>query len=393
MGRFLPQRTARLRWHVTMMLTSAARRSELPSGVELFRDDAAEWDACERSLAAAGVRLPLPHRAVWTLARKGVEALRVLLRGPDGSCAGAFVIQAGLSRALPGFRVLRVERFGEALPRGLWAAAVDALMEVARRERRVLHLTVEVFSRDSEARSRLGDLLAGAGFVRAPTARNWSTTLVLDLQPSETKLFASFSVSARRGIRSVQQHPLQVRVVDDCRLGDRLEALSRETRERTGGRYEALWDWAGVIELSRRVPDAARLVGLFRTDREGPDALLGFSWGWWNGQSVSYFAGGSSRPSDLGRLHIGYPLMWDLIVWAKRAGATWFDFGGVTAGTAGSGDPLGGISDFKRLFSKERAEVAEDWVLEPRKLVARLARLVRSGAAWLSLVAPGSARL
>jgi lipid II:glycine glycyltransferase (peptidoglycan interpeptide bridge formation enzyme) len=85
--------------------------------------------------------------------------------------------------------------------------------------------------------------------------------------------------------------------------------------------------------------------------------------------------------------------MWDLIVWAKRAGATWFDFGGVTAGTAGSGDPLGGISDFKRLFSKERAEVAEDWVLEPRKLVARLARLVRSGAAWLSLVAPGSARL
>ena len=364
----------------------------MPSGVELFRDGSAEWDAYERSLAAAGVRLPLPHRAGWRLARKGVESLRVLLRASDGACAGAFAIQAAPSRALPGFRVLRVERFGEALPRDRWAAAVDALVAVAHRERRVLRLTVEVFSRDREIRARLGELLARAGFVRALTVRNWSTTLLLDLQPSEIDLLASFSASARRGIRSVQQHPLQVRVVDDCRLGDRLEALSRETRERTGGRYEALWDWAGVIELSRRVPDAARLVGLFRTDREGPDALLGFSWGWWNGQSVSYFAGASSRPSDLGRLHIGYPLMWDLIVWAKRAGATWFDFGGVTAGTAGSGDPLGGISDFKRLFGKETAEVAEDWVLEPRKFVARLAGLVGS-AARLSWVASGSAWL
>ena len=327
------------------------------------------------------------------MARKGIESLRVLLRAPDGSYAGAFVVQAGLSRAVPGFRVLRVERFGEALPRSLWAAAVDALTEVAHREHRVLRLTVEVFSRDRETRSRLGELLARAGFVRAPTARNWSTTLVLDLQPSETELFASFSQTVRRAIRAVAKQPVQVRSIDDPGLGNRLEVLSRETRVRTGGRYEALWDWAGVIELSRRVPDAARLVGLFRTDREGPDALLGFSWGWWNGQSVSYFAGASSRPSDLGRLHIGYPLMWDLIVWAKRAGATWFDFGGVTAGTAGSDDPLGGISDFKRLFSKEIAEVAEDWVLEPRKFLASVAKLVSTSAAWLSWMTSGSAWL
>ena len=375
---------------MTRIFTSNAKRSEPSSGVELLPDRSAEWEACERSLAAAGIRLPLPHRALWTLARRGVESLSVPLRALDGACVGAFVIQAGPSRALPGFRVLRVERFGEALPRGLWAAAVDALAEVAHRERRVLRLTVEVFSRDREARARLGELLARAGFVRAPTVRNWSTTLILDLQPSETELFASFSPSARRAIRSVDKLPLQVRLVDDCRLADRLEVLSHETLARTGGRRTMVWDWAGVIELSRRVPDAARLVGLFRQDREGPDALLGFAWGWWNGQSVSYFAGASSRPSDLPRVKIGYPLMWDLVTWAKRTGATWFDFGGVTAGTAGSGDPLGGISDFKRLFSKETADVAEDWVLEPRKFVARVAALVSTGAVWLSRLALGS---
>jgi lipid II:glycine glycyltransferase (peptidoglycan interpeptide bridge formation enzyme) len=132
------------------------------------------------------------------------------------------------------------------------------------------------------------------------------------------------------------------------------------------------------------MPDAARLVGLFRTDREGPEALLGFAWGCWNGESACYFAGGSSRPPDLHRVQIGYPLVWDLIQWAKRSGATWFDFGGVTAGTAASGDPMGGISDFKRSFSNQAADVAEDWVFEPRRLLLlRLVTLLATGVDWL----------
>ena len=104
---------------------------------------------------------------------------------------------------------------------------------------------------------------------------------------------------------------------------------------------------------------------------------------------MSYFAGASSRPRDLPRLQIGYPLMRDLIVWAKRAGATWFDCSGVTAGPAGSGDPLGGVSDFKRMFTKQTTDVAEDWVLEPRKVMARLAALVSTSAAWVSRVSRG----
>ena len=362
---------------------------ERPWRVDVLRDGSTEWEACERSLATAGVRLPLPHRAGWTLARRGVESRFLALRAPDGGYAGGFGVYAAASRALPGFRLLRVERLGEAVARTEWGAAVAALAEVARRGPRVLRLSVEVFSRDGETRARFGELLAEAGFARAAT-RNWDTTLAIDLRLDESQLFASFAPLARRAIRSAAKLPVQVRVIDDPRLGDRLEALSRETLDRTGGRYEALWDWAGVMALSRRVPDAARLVGLFRTDREGPDALLGFAWGWWNGQSASYFAGASSRPSDLGRVFIGHPLMWDLVMWAKRAGATWFDLGGVTTGTLASGDPLGGISDFKRLFSKETVAVAEDWVLNPHALPARLAAAVSGCAAWLSRAATRS---
>jgi GNAT acetyltransferase-like protein len=296
-------------------------------------------------------------------------------------------LHSAATRALPGFRLLRVERFGEAVPPVLWAAAVDALAQVARQEPRVLRLSVEVFSRCQETRARLAELLLGAGFVRAATTRNWATTFALDLSPSEDELFASFSPMVRRVIRATEKQPVQVRLIEDRRLGKQLEVLSGEAFARTGARYEAAWDWAGVIELSRRIPDASRLVGLFRTDREGTDALLGFVWGWWNGQSVSYFAGASSRPSDLPRVGIIHPLFWDLIVWAKQAGATWFDLGGATAGTTGSADPVGGISDFKRRFCKDMADVAEDWVFEPHPLPARLAALVSTGAAWLARVA------
>src|SRR5947199_34779 len=141
----------------------------------------------------------------------------------------------------------------------------------------------------------IAELLQQAGFVRAATTRNWGTTFALDLQPSEDELFGSFSPTVRRAIRSVAKLPVQVRSIDDRRSASRLDALSSEAFARTGARYQEVWDWEGVIELSRRAPDASRLVGLFRTDREGPEALLGFVWGWWNGESGSYFAGASRR--------------------------------------------------------------------------------------------------
>lgn len=345
------------------------------------RDESAEREACERSLANAGVRLPLPHRAGWTEARRGVASLWVPLRGPGGGWAGAFAADAAMSRALPGFRLLRVERFGEAIPSVLWPAAVDAVAALARRGR-VLRVSVEVFSRDDTTRAAIGALLAGAGFTRAAAPRNWSRTLTLDLQPTEDTLLASFSPTVRQGVRAVGKLPVQVLPVVDPSLAPRLNALLRETFARSGGRDERLWDWAGVIALSRRAADASRLVGMFRTDREGPDALLGFAWGWWNGESVSYVVGASTRPGDL-RVQIGHPLLWDLIVWAKRGGAAWFDLGGVSPASAAAGDPTGGISDFKRRFSKHTADVADDWVLEPHWLPARLATLVSTGARWL----------
>jgi lipid II:glycine glycyltransferase (peptidoglycan interpeptide bridge formation enzyme) len=82
---------------------------------------------------------------------------------------------------------------------------------------------------------------------------------------------------------------------------------------------------------------------------------------------------------------LAYPLAWDVIRWAKRIGARSFDFGGITLGTHGDDeDRLGGISDFKRYFTTERARVGQEWILEPHPLKAAVAHAMTSGYALLS---------
>ncbi len=139
-----------------------------------------------------------------------------------------------------------------------------------------------------------------------------------------------------------------------------------------------------MIGFCTRHPDLARLVGLFQSGVSGPNALLAFALCFFHGDHAQYVTAASTRESSL-KIPLAYGVAWDLLCWAKSEGATWFDFGGITDGTQGdSADLLGGISDFKRYFSKNVVEVGEEWVLEPRRVRAGLARGVGKGAALLS---------
>ena len=114
-------------------------------------------------------------------------------------------------------------------------------------------------------------------------------------------------------------------------------------------------------------------MGLFRQPGSGPEALLAFGWACHHGDHAEYCTTASTRiPGS--RLPLTHPLAWDLIRWAREHGARWFDFGGVSAGGLASADPLGGISDFKRSFSRQIETVGSEWVFEPRPGRARVAR-------------------
>jgi hypothetical protein len=160
-----------------------------------------------------------------------------------------------------------------------------------------------------------------------------------------------------------------------------MNKLLAESFARTGGRSQSE-DLATVIRLCAAIPDRSRVVGAFRGPSRSPEDLVGFAWGLHHGDRVQYHTGASARIPGV-RLPILYPVLWDLITWGKRTGGTWFDLGGVTPGSSGSDDALGGISDFKRGFSKVEIALGQEWEFAPSPLLWRVAQQSSRVARWL----------
>jgi hypothetical protein len=340
--------------------------------IEALAGGSPEHEAVERELLANGVPLPLPHRAVWARFRPAAGFWYLVVRDPRARAVGGLMLEVSRSRALPGHLTLLGQRVGDSLPGDLAAPAFYALSAMCRRHGRILRVDIELFSPDEARRQALGRALGDAGFASAPLERSYTDTLTSDLQLSDEERLAALSVNTRRHVRAIHKRPVTLRLVEDEQFAPRLDALLAETLERTGGAHQSE-DWRSVIALSRAVPDQSRLIGLFRNDMEGPESLLAFAWGCCHGEYAHYDAAGSTRRSDL-KMSFSYALMWDLMCWARRVGARWWDFGGITQGTRDDDDPVGGISDFKRHFGTTVQRVGERWTLEPSPLRSGIAR-------------------
>jgi hypothetical protein len=355
----------------------------LAYSVEVLRDLGPERERWESDLSTAGISLPLTHRLGWARAGFGSASWFLGARDADGRARGGFAIDVSASRALPGHLLLRADRLSVGGDFAALRACIAALGELARRDRRILRVNLELFGRDEAIRLRLSSLLQHYGFTRRVTSRMYDRTLVMDLSRDEEALFASLSASARRNVRELAKQPFTLRVVDDPKLGDRLNALLASAMARRGDNIQPV-DWPRIIELSRQLPQASRLVGLFRNGAFGDDALVGFAWARAHGDHVEYHLGASARDINC-RLAPGYPLLWDLIAWAKGLGVGWFDFGGVTAGSHDTNDgKLGGISDFKRFFSQSIVAVGEEWQLDPHPTRAAIALAISRSASWIA---------
>ena len=369
----------------------AAVRSARPAGHPLnFRteyhgytvsllQDAAECGRFEFELAQSGIILPFPHRSAWLWSQPSERLVVFGIRDSAGKAAFSFPLVMTPSRALPGHANGWVERFRPADPAGT-EAGLHALTDFARSQPGLLRIHVEVFSRDHVARDATGKIATQLGFCRRSSNRTYARTISVDLAPDESRIFDSLHPTARRHIRALRKHGLVLRPVVDRNCADRMSGLLHETMSRTGGHSFKI-DWENIIDLSARYPDQSRIVGVFRDDSLAPDSLLAYAWGRYHGDNADYAVAASARPADL-KLPLGYAPAWDLICWARQAGATWFDFGGISLGNHGSTDPLGGISDFKRYFSKDMITVGEEWTFDARPVRALLARTIGKGAAW-----------
>ena len=196
----------------------------------------------ELRLAAAGLHLPMADTLAWTVAT-GSESWFLGLEDREGRCRGGAAIHVQRSRALPGFRILRVERFGTGVDSAAWQATLEALARIARERGRVLRLHVELFSVAPAVLARLSEVAGRAGLIPSPLPRCYGTTSLIDLTPEPEQIFAKFHSTARRHVRAVSKHPVEVREVGDPALSARMNFLLAETLQRTGGEFEShAWD-------------------------------------------------------------------------------------------------------------------------------------------------------
>lgn len=352
--------------------------------VELIMEPGAAWENCERRLDELGTPLPLYHRAIWARATRsaGVHAFLVVVKDHDSGCRAAFAVESSRSRALPGHHLWAILRLGigsGGIDRAALEAALAALMALMQRDPMVLRASVDVFAIDGEARALTADALQRCGFARVPATRSYERTLLLDLHPDEESLFAGVHKNARQGVRNIAKFPVHLGTARSADLAPRLQQLADDTRARTGGERRPV-DWRAFIEMSNAAPTLSRIATLERSDVKGPGSLVAFAWGCMHGDVAEYSESGSVRVEDM-KISTSYALLWDLIIWARRSGAKWFDLGGITRGTTDSDDPLGGISDFKRRFSQREVEVGEQWELTARPFRAALARTIGQTAA------------
>jgi len=358
----------------TLATLQGFRVSEVAAGVRSV------WEA---AAAESGVPLAFSDLELWHAVGLGPGSTLCAIHDEQEKLVGGFAVQRWPSRALPGHCILRLERLGESIPEGAERATVGAVLALARRAPRVLRVVAELHDRDAARRARMAGALRAAGFYRKDQLRMYDRTLAIDLQRGDQTLLDSFSTRARREIRRAERFPLSVITIEDNALVPQLEEIHRQTYARTGGRASAQ-PWTRLVAAAREVPDRLRIFGVMLTDA-GTARLVSFALVLRHGTFAVYHTAGSTRLANR-RIPLAYPAIWALMRWARNTGATWFDFGGLTRGTSESeGDPVGGVSEFKRNFGGEELVIGEDWQFDAAPLRQRL---VQAAGRVLSFLKP-----
>lgn len=357
--------------------------------VEVFFDDAERLKDCQEAFLAGGGLVPLEHHWRWIREMKGMAHWCVVVRDPSGPRVRAAVpAQVHPTWSFPGHHRLRVTRFGHGLETEALAAVLEGLRVLVEREGRLLSVNVEVFSPDEAHRERIARVARGQLYEETGSERRYRRTARIDLSETEDKVFGDLSGSCRRAIREPEKKEHRVRDIVDERWAPRMAELWDETFHRTGAKPPTR-DWARHVAFARDHPELYRIVGTFAPEGGEPGSLMAFSCGMNNGDHAVYSDGASTRDSTSG-VTLSYAPMWHLIRWAKRCGCTWFDMGGISEGTSDDDDPRGGISDFKRRFTRDVVEVGTEWVFEPASLRSWLSHRARTSASGVRSLLGGS---
>jgi hypothetical protein len=330
--------------------------------------------------------LDIPHDyASWPLhCTRGAWAwCRVL--DADGRLATGFAIHLTASRALPGTRIGRVERIGRNLHEETTTEMGDLLRLLAQKIPRLLRLDVRVFDENPLRRLQMCESFRAAGWTSVKRPRQYSHTLVLRLALDESEVLRGFTTRVRSTIKKALGSPaLRFGPISDSVYTNRIRYLYGLPFARTGGVAPPI-DAVGILDDSLG-GDTSLLIGAFSRDGSAPADLIALVWGRLHGDHVALEINASERSELFSHLSPGFGLVSQLIGWAIQRGAQWIDLGGLPSIAPSTQESMRGVVEFKRRFSSDFREVAEEWRFEPSPLLASAASTVRSIANSVSAV-------
>jgi hypothetical protein len=294
-----------------------------------------------------------------------------------GRLATGFAVHLTPSRAIPGTRIGRVERVGRNLHEETAASMGVLLRAVAWKIPRLLRLDVRVFDENPLRRRQLCDSLSTAGWSSIEHRREYTQTLVLNLAQTESEVLKGFTTRVRSTIKRALGSPaLRFGPIPGTAYADRIRYLHALPFARTGGVAPPI-DVRGILDDSLN-GDTSLLIGAFARDGTAPADLVALVWARLHGDHVVLEINASERSELFSHLSPGFGLVSQLIGWAIQRGAQWIDLGGLSSMEPSADDPMRGVVEFKRRFSSDFREVAEEWRFEPSPLLASAASAVRS---------------
>jgi hypothetical protein len=322
----------------------------------------------------------LPHQYVgWCLQSQPKTWKWCRAIDEDNNLITGFAISINNSKAMPGAKIGRIERFGRALHAQLNIDPGYLLTQIIKGIPNLIRLVVEIYDEDEERRSSLIKKIEMAGAQRPHLARQYSSTLFVDLKESDEQLLKSLGQHTRRAIASTKKRGGIVHKIDGKNYINRMKVILDQTFQRTGGTIPPDIDFDAMC---REAVDGLNslLVGVFWPGRSSPQDLVAFAWARHHGDIVCYDVAASERAEDIGSTPLMYILFWELFHWARQRNALWVDLGGVINPDESPDHPLYGISAFKRRLSKDERIVGAELWFEPVTILSLMAKSNR----WLA---------
>lgn len=194
-----------------------------------------------------------------------------------------------------------------------------------------------------------------------------SLTWVLDLEPDVPALLSGLSSGHRNAVNGAERRGLKFRISEDPKEVEKFIDMLRAIKSRTFKPHPPIY-FRKMVESLMPVGEAK----LYFMEAEGKlvAGSLGLEFG-----DTRYYAHAASQP-EARSLQAAVPLVWNMILDAKKKGLKLFDFYGV-APADNPHHPWAGFSQFKRSFGGREFETLGTWDLPLKKTKYSIYRLAK----------------